>query len=62
VTFKTYRVRAVIRIQIEATNAEHALNIVQREIEQVARNEARFRYLKFESGLTAEEKKPKEIL
>jgi len=53
---KTYRVHVIIGIEIEAPDKERAQNIAQREMEQVVRNEAQFRRLKFISTLNAEEK------
>lgn len=55
-TTKRYRVHVIIAIEIEAPDKERAQNIAQREMEQVVRNEARFRCLKFISTLNAEEK------
>jgi hypothetical protein len=53
---KTYRVHVIIGIEIEAPDKERAQNIAQREMEQVVRNEAQFRRLKFISTLNADEK------
>ena len=55
-TAKRYRVHVIIAIEIEAPDNERAQNIAQREMEQVVRNETRFRCLKFISTLNAEEK------
>jgi hypothetical protein len=52
---KTYRVHVIIGIELEAPDKERAQIIAKREMEQVVRNEARFRRLKVISTLNAEE-------